>query len=240
MAIVVFQHSDVCRPGRLGLTLRDHGFKLDIRRVDQGDPVPVDFDDVDAVISFGGPQYVTDSHAWIQRELDFIKAAHERSLPVVGICLGAQLIAKALGGEVGQMDKPEMGFVETPLSPAGQTDTILAGVSWNFPTFHHHRHEVKTLPPGAVLLASSAGCMAQIFRVGMRTYAFQGHIEADRVIMDELLGPGGNELHHAGLTAADFARQAQMYMEPYSRLADRICVNIAACLIPRIASAMAN
>ncbi len=103
MAIVVFQHADECRPGRLGLTLRDHGFRLDIRRVDRGDAIPPDFDNIDGVVSLGGPQYVTDSHAWIQRELDFLAKAHERGLPVVGICLGAQLIGKALGGEVGPM-----------------------------------------------------------------------------------------------------------------------------------------
>jgi GMP synthase (glutamine-hydrolysing) len=240
VAIVVLQHSDDCRPGRLGLTLRDHGFRLDILRVDRGDPIPADFDDVHAVISLGGPQFVTDSHAWIPRELDFLKRAHERALPVIGICLGAQMIGKALGGEVGPMDKPEIGFVDTFLSPAGQSDTILAGVSWTFPTFQHHRHEVKTLPPGAAILASSTACKAQIFRLGIRTYAFQPHIEADRAIMDDLLGPGGNELHHAGLTAADFTRQASAHMEPFSRLADRICVNIATCLIPRIASAMAR
>lgn len=236
MAIVVFQHSADCRPGRLGLTLRDHGFRLDIRRVDAGDPIPPDFDDVDGVVSLGGPQFVTDAHAWIHREMDFIKQAHDRGLPVVGICLGCQLIGKALGGEVGPMDKPEIGFVDTSLNAMGQVDTILSGVSWTYPMFHHHKHEVKTLPRSAVLLASSQACKAQIFRVGMRTYAFQGHIEADRTIMDGLLGPGGNELHHAGLNAADFQRQVERSMEMFSRLSDRVCVNIANFLIPRVAS----
>ena len=240
MAIIVFQHADDCRPGRLGVTLRDQGFRLDIRRLDRGAPMPADFDDVDGVVSLGGPQMVSDSHAWIQRELDFIKGAHDRGLPVVGICLGCQLIGKALGGEVAPMEKPEMGFVDVSLTPAGQSDTILAGVAWKHPTFQHHRQEVKTLPPGGVLLASSDRCKAQVFRVGQRTYAFQHHLEADRSIMDDLLGPGASEMHHAGLAAVDFARQVQSSMEMFSRLADRVCVNIATYLIPRVASAMAR
>jgi len=240
MAIVVFQHEEDCRPGRLGVTLRDHGFRLDIRRMDAGDPVPADFDDVDGVISLGGSQVVSDSHAWIPREMDFLRSAHERGLPVIGVCLGAQLLAKALGGEVGPMDKPEIGFADVTLTGAGQTDTILAGVAWKHPAFHHHRQEVKTLPPGGVILGSSAACKAQIFRIGIRTYAFQYHLEADRAIMDDLLGPGASDMHHAGLTAADFSRQAQSSLEMFSRLADRICVNIVTYLIPRVASAMAR
>ncbi len=240
MAIVVFQHEEDCRPGRLGVTLRDNGFKLDIRRVDKGDPVPTDFDDVDGVVTLGGSQVVSDTHAWIQREMDFLKAAHERGLPVIGVCLGCQLIGKALGGEVAPMERPEMGFVDVSLNAAGQTDTILTGVAWKHPTFQHHRQEVKTLPPGGVILASSDKCRAQVFRVGLRTYAFQYHLEADRVIMDDLLGPGASEMHHAGLTAADFVRQAQTSMEMFSRLSDRICVNMATYLIPRVASAMAG
>ncbi len=131
-----------------------------------------------------------------------------------------------------------MGFVDTHLTSSGQTDTILAGVAWDHPTFQHHRHEVQTPPPGCAILASSERCKIQAFRIGMRTYGFQYHVEADRTIMNDLIGPGGSELHHAGLTAADFEKQAKASMEIFSRLADRICVNIASCLIPRFASAM--
>ncbi|NER02933.1 MAG: hypothetical protein F6K17_10010 [Okeania sp. SIO3C4] len=92
MAIIIFQHDDINRPGRLGMTLRDHGFKLDIRRLDQGDKVPADLDDVEAVITLGGRANVDDSFAWLDEERAYLKAAHERSLPVIGICLGCQLI----------------------------------------------------------------------------------------------------------------------------------------------------
>jgi len=120
MAIIVFQHDDRNAAGRLGLTLRDHGFKLDIRRLHRGDAVPPDFDEVEGVLSLGGKPNVDDPrdmHPWMDAELAFLREAHARALPVVGICLGHQLIAAALGGEVAKADKPEAGFVRVRLTP---------------------------------------------------------------------------------------------------------------------------
>ncbi|MEO1129152.1 MAG: type 1 glutamine amidotransferase [Planctomycetota bacterium] len=238
MAILVFQHDDRCRPGRLGLTLRDHTFKLRIVRPDQGEQPPVDYDDVDAVISLGGPQMVTDGHAWIEREQEYIRGAHERSLPVIGVCLGHQMVASALGGEVGPMDRPEIGFVDVDVLPAGHTDSILSGVAWRSPQFQKHRQEVKSLPPGAVKLASSKQCDVQIFRAGMRTYGFQYHFECDRAMIDVLLADAKTDLHQAGVTTEEFARQCDEKYEMFARLADRTCINIATYLIPRVATAM--
>jgi GMP synthase (glutamine-hydrolysing) len=238
MPILVIQHSDANRPGRLGLTLRDHAFKLDVRRIDRGDPLPPDLDDVDGVITLGGPQNVDEGHAWIEKELAFLREAHERALPIVGVCLGAQLIAVALGGEVGPMDAGEAGFVDVDILPAGHTDTILSGIAWRSPQFQKHRYEVKALPAGAAHLASSTRCRVQAFRAGMRTYGFQYHIEADRPIIDELMKDARTSLHQAGLTTEEFARQLDERYPAFARLADRLCVNIATYLIPRVATAI--
>lgn len=240
MAIVVLQHEETCRPGRLGATLRDHGFKLDIRRLDRGDPVPGDLDNVHGVVSLGGHQNVDDGHQWLAREKEFLKAAHEASLPVVGVCLGCQLIAAALGGEVAKMSQPEMGYVEVSLTAAGQTDVILSGIPWRSPQFSHHRYEVSKLPPGAVALASSARCKVQAFRAGMRTYAFQYHFEADRTMADALIQQGRADLHQAGVSDQEYAKQADRSYEKFARLGDRLCLNIATLLMPRVAAAMAG
>lgn len=238
MPIVVFQHSDLCRPGRLGKILRDHAFRLDIRRPDKGDPFPPDLDDVEGVVSLGGPQHVGGREPWLAREIDFLKAAHDASLPVVGVCLGHQLIAKALGGEVGPMDKPEVGMVEVDLTPAGQTDPILAGVAWRSWQFALHNDEVKAPPPGATLLASSASCKVQAFKAGMRTYAFQFHLECDRPLMDDLLQGSKEECARAGLRREQVLRDAELKYEMFARLADRVCENIALLLIPKVATAV--
>lgn len=236
MAIIVFQHDERGKPGRLGATLRDHAFKLDIRRLDLGDPVPPDFDNVDAVISLGAKANTDDSHAWIDKELAYLKEAHERSLPLVGICFGHQMIAKALGGEVAPMQRPEVGFVDVELTPPAHTDTIFTGIAWNAPQFQTHHHEVSKLPDGATLMASSKACTNQAFKAGMRTYSFQYHFEADRTLIDTYIRDEQTALHHVGLTTAEFNTEAESKYEPFARLADRLSVNIATYLIPKVAN----
>ena len=236
MPILVIQHSDRCRPGRLGRTLRDHAFKLDVVRPDQGDALPADLDEIDAVISLGGPQNVDERHAWIPREIELLRAAHERALPVIGVCLGHQLIAQALGGEVAPMEQPEVGFTDVSILPPGHTDTILTGIAWTTPQFQRHKYEVRTLPPGAQLLASSAKSKVQCFRAGMRTYGFQYHFEADRPMIDEMMSDARTDLHQSGLTTDEFARDLESNYPTFSRLADRLSINLATYLLPKVAT----
>lgn len=238
MAIIVLQHSDKCGPGRLGMTLRDHGFKLDIRRLNAGDPLPVDYDNADAVVSLGGPQNVGEEHAFMEPEYAYLKGAHERHLPLVGICLGAQMIAHALGGEVSRMPAPEVGFPVMEIGPVGQTDTILAGVAWRSHQFQAHGYEVSKLPAGATLLASTVRCKVQAFRAGMRTYGFQFHPECDQPMARAIATDSVEFLNAAGVTKDEFEKDMSAHYSEFARLSDRICVNIATALIPRVASAV--
>ncbi len=233
--IIVFQHGPNQTPGRLGLTLRDHGFKLDIRRPDlpaaQGGgtaAVPRDLDDVHGVISLGGLQNVTDNLPWLNAEINFLRAAHEAQLPVVGICLGHQAIAKALGGEVGPMDAPEFGFCPVSLTVPAHTDRIFAGVRWDTHQFQSHGQEVKALPPGATLLATSKACKVQAFTAGLRTYGFQYHFEADRAAIGTFLSESSETCARAGCSADQISAQCDKHYDVFARLADRLCVNIAA------------
>jgi GMP synthase (glutamine-hydrolysing) len=239
MPIIVFQHADSERPGRLGLTLRDRAFRLDVRRPDRGDPFPVDYDGVEGVISLGGPQSLCAGRPepWLSREAEYLRGAHERGLPVVGVCFGAQLLAAALGGEVARMEGgPEAGFAEVSILPAGQTDTILSGIAWASAQFHLHEDEVKTPPAGAVVLASSARCRVQAFRVGMRSYGFQYHPECDREMVLALSAENRTMLGRASLTVEEVARQCERHYERYARLGERLSLNIATYLIPKVAT----
>lgn len=234
MAIIVFQHSERGGPGRLGATLRDHGFKLDIRRLDLdgAGALPPDLDDVHGIISLGGPQNVGESHEWMPGEMALLKKAHERQLPVIGICLGAQMIAATLGGEVGPMEKPELGFPTVSLNAAGQLETILAGIPWDCPQFSTHGQEIKKLPPGVQVMGSSHQCKVQVYRAGMRTYGFQYHPEVDMQMIRAYVEADGTLLERAGMTGAEVLAQAETHGEMFARAADRLMVNIAAYLFP--------
>ncbi len=238
MSVLVFQHSLIAGPARLSATLRDHGFRLDVRRCDLGDPVPEDHNTIDAVIVLGGLQNVPDGHAWLEQECAFIRGAHERSIPVVGICLGAQMIAHAFGGGIGVMNTPELGMTEVELVGAAQSDPILAGVPNRFHINETHLQEVRAMPEGAVLLASSEGCKHQAFRLGMRTYAFQFHFEFDKPTMLEATRGMPAELSKCGLSQDAISHGVEEHYERAACLANRICVNIVNCLIPRRAGAV--
>ncbi len=237
MAILVLQHDAVSRPGRLGMTLRDHAFRLDIRRLDEGGSLPPDHDDLEAVVSLGGAGSVHDRHAGIERECAFLRGAHERSLPVVGIGLGAQLVAHALGGTVEKMATPEVGWIDVDILPPGQTDTMLAGIAWRSPQLAAHAEAITKLPEDGICLARSEGCPAQAFCLGMRTYGFQFRFEADRALVSSLIESQRHALHQCGTTTQEFAAQTEAKYDFFARLGDRLCVNLATYLIPRVATA---
>jgi GMP synthase-like glutamine amidotransferase len=238
MSIIILQHSDHGMPGRLGVTLRDHGFRLDIRRPDkfgvgpQG--VPTDLDNVHGIVILGGPQNVTDiaRHEWMQPEVELIKRAHARELPVVGICLGHQLIAHALGGTVDKRERPSVGFYSASITVPGQTETMLSGLQWEQQQFFACGQEVKTLPPGAMLLMTSRHTKHVAFKAGIRTYAFAFHFEVDRPLMERLIEESKADLVGAGVTQSELKVQIDQQYDRYARLADRLCVNLTTYCLP--------
>lgn len=241
MPIIVLQHAATDGIGRLGPALRDYAHRLDIRRLDLpatqgGRGVPVDFDDVDAVISLGGPMNVGDDVPWMNAELAYLREAHARQLPVLGICLGAQMIAAALGGEVVAMTSPpgEFGLCAVEQTPAGNTDRILAGIPWTSWQFQAHGQMVTKLPEGATLLQTSKACKVQAFSVGLRTYGFQYHFESTRADMDGFLADKWSQelLGKLGTSAAEVRKVADERADAFARLGDRLCVNIASFMFP--------
>ncbi len=88
MAIVVFEHSATTGALRLAATLRDYGHKLRVVGLNEHDEIPKDLDDVDGVVTTGGPQSANDDHPWAEPEMRFLQVAHEAELPIVGLCLG--------------------------------------------------------------------------------------------------------------------------------------------------------
>ncbi len=232
MSLLVFVHAENEGPCVLGRFLQDHGHKLRFVQLHQNQPVPPDLDDVDGLVIMGGSMNVDEvsQHPWLADEMAYIKRVHEAGKPMVGVCLGAQLIAAALGGEVKAMPKAEVGWHPIKLAFPGTTDPLLAGTPWTSVQFHLHGQEVTKLPPDGVPLAGSALCKQQAFRVGLTTYAFQYHFEwntvdLSAVLRDPFIGKTG---HDSQMIAKDIAT----HYDTYRRLGDRLSENIAELLFP--------
>lgn len=230
MSVLVFEHSPAEGAAQLGAALQRYGRRLSRIRLYRGEPVPPGLGEVDGVISMGGPMNVdqADRYPWITDEMRYLKAAHEASVPVVGVCLGAQFIAAALGGKVAAMSRPEIGWEPVDLTFPGVTDPVYAGIAGRSVQFHIHGQEVAELPAGATPLASSSCCRNQAFSVGQTTYAFQYHFEWSR---DDLAVVAGDPLiDEAGLNGQQIIQQGDAYYDDYRRLGDRLSGNLARCL----------
>ena len=125
-----------------------------------------------------------DDYPYIQREIQYIRDARERGQMVLGVCLGAQLIAKALGARVHANPVKEIGWAPVTFMPAAANDPLFAGLPEAETIFHWHS-ETFALPPGAELLASSDACRHQAFRVGNCIYGLQFHLEVTPFMIAE-------------------------------------------------------
>lgn len=232
MSILVLEHHPKETSCTLGRVLGEHGHRLNVVHMDRGGRLPEDLDDITGLVIMGGPQNVdqTDQYPWLNDEMQLIVRAKERSLPMVGVCLGAQLIAKALGGEVAAMEKPEVGMLPVRLTMPKFVDPVLQGIRWQFPAMHMHMQEVTKLPPGGMPLCMSDACKIQAYRVGLDIYAFQYHFEADRNLIQTF--STFPLLAKAGLDPKAFLQQAEASYTEYSRLGLRLADNIAKLLIP--------
>jgi len=138
------------------------------------------------LIAMGGPMSVNDNLPWIPHEIAAIREAVHRGIPVLGICLGAQLIARALGARVYPNPAKEIGWSPLHFTPAAATDPLFHGFSDPEMVFQWHG-ETFDLPPGAEHLAHSAACRHQAFRFGGNVYGIQFHLEVTPPIIEDWL-----------------------------------------------------
>ena len=137
---------------------------------------PPRLDDAAGLIFMGGPMSVNDDLLYLGEEIRIIREAMVRRVPVLGVCLGSQLIARALGRQVYRNSMKEIGWYPVRFTAAARTDRLFAGLGDSETVFHWHG-ETYDLPPGVELLASSEACRSQAFRAGDNVYGLQFHLE---------------------------------------------------------------
>ena len=225
---VILQHVAHEGPGRIVPIFRDYGIPVQVRSLYRGDEVPTDLDEVRALIILGGPMSVRDVgsevYPYLAHELEVLKRMIAADRPVLGICLGAQLLAHAAGAKVYPLTKPgakpedppvpapELGWGPVTFPFPGGTEPIVFGLVDGSMMFHWHydTFDLPRLPPppnappppappppaGNALLSSSRACKNQAFRFKNRLFGFQYHFEFTEESIDALVSAVRPEIGH--------------------------------------------
>lgn len=212
-ACLVVQHVPPEPPWAIGAALERAGIDLDVRRTFAGDPVPPDASDHDGLVVMGGPMSACSDEGFATRcgEVALLRDALARSVPTLGVCLGAQLLALAAGGRVSAGGEgPEIGWSPVEFLTTRRGDLLFAGFPDSLPVLHWHG-DTYDRPPGARHLARNERYPNQAFRVGESAWGLQFHLEVTPEAVDQLLrsfptdaaqAPGGPDAVRSSTRAA--------------------------------------
>jgi GMP synthase-like glutamine amidotransferase len=180
--LVVLHHLDKAFLGNAAEPLRAVG--IEERNLKDGDPLPA-LDEVDALLSLGGDQSVLEiaAYDYLQAEVEFLRAAVDRGVPVLGVCLGGQLLAHALGGTVERMPVRMVEWAEVSRLPSADGDPVFGGLPKKVRALHWNE-DAFSVPDRAVELLSRAGPGGEAFRYGEAAWGIQFHPEADAAGLD--------------------------------------------------------
>ena len=190
--VLVIQNDVTCPAALVGEWLLEDGLALRIVDAFAGDPVPVNVPaDVDAVLSLGGVVGANDDDvaSWLPAERALLRDATQTGVPVLGLCLGGQLLAAATGGTVHVADVTEIGVTEVARTLDGLGDAVIGSLMPTqgemIPASQWHLDHISSLPDGAVLLMTNEACRVQAFRLGESAYGLQMHPEVTPQILQD-------------------------------------------------------
>jgi GMP synthase (glutamine-hydrolysing) len=178
--ILIVLHQEHSSPGRVGRFLIERGYELDTRRPRFGDPLPKSMSDHAGAVIFGGPMSANDNDDWIKREIDWIGVPLGEDKPFLGVCLGAQMLARHLGGTVGPRQD---GLVEIGYWPIRATPEGRSMIEWPGHVYHWHREGFEDVR-GMRLLATGETFSNQAFAYGRAAYGLQFHPEVTYLMMN--------------------------------------------------------
>ncbi|WP_455481924.1 glutamine amidotransferase [Bartonella sp. B35(2025)] len=197
--IAVVIHRQSTYTGRLGKFLQKRGFVLDIYRPILGQKLPRTLEYYAGVVILGGPMSVNDKDAYIGEEIDWISLSLKENKPFLGICLGAQMLARNLGGRVGARSD---GVIEAGWYPLEATSQGKELMNWPEMVYHFHDEGIYDLPKEAVLLATGHTYPTQAFRYGNNAWGLQFHAEFTRAMMRRLVVRSAQKLTEKGAQPA--------------------------------------
>ncbi len=188
MRALILTHVAHEGPGTLGAYLREHGVRVDTIALHDGAALPAEPSAADLVVSMGGPMnvYEDEKFPFLAAETAFLQRAMAADVPVIGICLGAQLIARACGARVFRAPVEEIGWGTVRLTGAGQTDPLFHGLPGELTVLQWHG-DTFDVPEGGELVAAGTEVTNQAFRFG-RAWGLQFHLEVDRPLLIEWFG----------------------------------------------------
>lgn len=222
--IAIFRFAATEGPGYLGQLLDARAIPWRLIAIDEGDTVPVFADAFAGLVFMGGPMSVNDDLPWIAPVLSLIREAVADDIPVLGHCLGGQLISRALGGAVTRNPVKEIGWGGVRVAD-NEAARHWFGDLAGFEAFHWHG-ETFSLPPHAVLLLSSAHCAHQAYAIG-KHLALQCHVEMTAAMIAEWCAVGADEIAASLLSpavqqAAEMQRQTATHLPQLRHVAERL------------------
>jgi GMP synthase (glutamine-hydrolysing) len=212
--VLVIQNDAAEGAGLLGSLLEDqrilvetvHGWTLSEERPEH--------EDYDALVVLGGVQgaYELDRYPYLRHEIELCNSFSDAPKPVLGICLGAQLLAVALGGRVGPNIRSEIGWLPITLDETAREEPLLVSLPSSMQVFHFHGDAIET-PPGCVNLASSALTPCQLFSAGPGVYGFQFHAEIDRTLLQAMCRKNAGYMRERGMDAEQLIDESALHLD---------------------------
>jgi GMP synthase-like glutamine amidotransferase len=200
--VLIFRHVACEGPGYLAEFLARHSVPFELVPIDEGAPVPRALGRVSGLVFMGGPMSVNDDLPWIGDELALVRRAAEANLPVLGHCLGGQLISRAMGGSVDPNSRREIGWFPVERQDSAAASEWLGHLPSHFPVFHWHG-ETFSIPDGAKLILRSAACAHQAFVLD-KILALQCHVEMTPEMVTEWAQRYADELSQPAESVQSF------------------------------------
>jgi len=222
--VAVFRHARSEGPAYFATALERKSIPFNLIPMDEGAKVPRDARAYSGLAFMGGPMSVNDELAWIAPALELVRNAVRQEVPVLGHCLGGQLMAKALGGEVTRAKVKEIGWGEVQVSDNAVAREWFGDLA-HFESFHWHG-ETFSIPPGGTRVLGNAHCANQAFALG-RHFGMQCHVEMTEDMIRSWLRGGAEEMRKSAASpgvqsAAEVERRIAQRVEALHKVADRI------------------